>query len=390
MINSIKNFLSHSLSLLLLIFINGIFIFKYGLRWGSFTKVLIIFCIHSIGLILIEKYLPKLLKKYPFVTNSAFWTISVIFFLTTIIINVLVDGNELQVDRWSAMHVGIEALFNGEYPYTAVDHLGGRTSNLPTLLLLGIPFYLLGDVGYLQSFTFLVLVFLFNRSFKDKSTPLVILLLLITSPCYLYEIYVKSDLISNFILVLLFTVFSYSYMRRNLVKNYFGFGLLAGIVFYTRLTAVIPLLLVYFKQFLHWNTKGKLYFVLGGLFGLATLTVLVFINYPSTEVLLEMNPFVLQNRQLPLLLSILYIVIPCFFALRIRTLKRLSLYCVLFLVLPVFTAFILLINQFGFWPAIEDSRFDLSYLNIITPFLIYYIGCRLNSKQRLFTPIRNL
>lgn len=102
--------------------------------------------------------------------NGGTWTFYIItslFFTLTIFINNSVDGELLHVDRWSAMHVGIEALLNGEYPYTAVDHLGGRTSNLPALLFLGIPFYLLGDVGYLQSFTFLGFAFIIFHNFKN-------------------------------------------------------------------------------------------------------------------------------------------------------------------------------------------------------------------------------
>lgn len=55
------------------------------------------------------------------------------------------------------MEVGIRSLLSGEYPYTVVDHLGGRTSNFPGLFLIVLPFYLMGSVGYLQVFTFALL-----------------------------------------------------------------------------------------------------------------------------------------------------------------------------------------------------------------------------------------
>jgi hypothetical protein len=303
-----------------------------------------------------------------------FYIITSLFFALTIFVNNSVDGELLHVDRWSAMHVGIEALLNGEYPYTAVDHLGGRTSNLPALLFLGIPFYLLGDVGYLQSFTFLAFAYIIFQLFKNPGVRLSLLSLLITSPCYLYEIYVKSDLVSNFILILFFVVFSFKYLEQKIIQKPFLLGMLASFVFYTRLTAIIPLILVFFKTFFKWPLWSKILFSAAGVLTIFLLTLVVFMHYPTFSILMEKNPFVLQNRQLPFILSLLYILLPCIVAYRVKNMNRLLRYCVLMLALPVITALGFYMIEFGAWPAIRDSRFDLSYLNIITPFLIIYLG----------------
>jgi hypothetical protein len=37
-----------------------------------------------------------------------------------------VDGNTLNVDRWSAMEIGIKAVFNGQYPYNIPGSYGKR------------------------------------------------------------------------------------------------------------------------------------------------------------------------------------------------------------------------------------------------------------------------
>jgi hypothetical protein len=115
----------------------------------------------------------------------------IIFFITF-----TTDGNTLKVDRWSAMDVAIRALLNGEYPYTAVDHLKGRTSNFPGLLILGIPFYLLGNVGSLQVFSFLLLSFVLYQATNIKQAIFYILLLIL-SPAFWWEIFAISDLMSN-------------------------------------------------------------------------------------------------------------------------------------------------------------------------------------------------
>ncbi|MDP5045194.1 MAG: hypothetical protein NWQ06_09475, partial [Leeuwenhoekiella sp.] len=116
---------------------------------------------------------------------------------------------------------GIAALLNGNYPYSALDHLGGKTSNLPTLFLIGLPFYLLGDVGLLQSFTFLVFAGIIDKLIKSPAIRIVSLLLLMSSLWYLYEIVVKSDLVSNTILVIASLVYLFKLINNEGLKEHF-------------------------------------------------------------------------------------------------------------------------------------------------------------------------
>lgn len=378
MLKNHRKTLIFSLFYLFLVIINGFFIVKYSLRYKPILLVLLCWAFLVIIQLAALKIISKTFKNHANSGTWTFWIITVLFFIFTIYININVDGQLLHVDRWSAMHVGIEALLNGKYPYTAVDHLGGRTSNLPALLFLGIPFYLLGDVGYLQSFTFLVFAYIIFRLFKDPVIRLSLLFLLISSPCYLYEIYVKSDLVSNFILVLFFVVFCFKYLQQKNIQKPFLLGIFASFVFYTRLTAIIPLILVFIGTFFKWSLRSKVLFITAGLLTISLLTLVVFMQYASFCILMEKNPFVLQNSQLPFILSLFCILLPCIIAYHVKNLNRLLRYSVLLLALPVFTALGLYMMEFGIWPAIRDSRFDLSYLNIITPFLIIYLGCILD------------
>ena len=369
-----------SLFYLFLACINSFFVVKYGLRYKPFTFVLftlVLLLITQLSGLLI---LFRIFKKSVKFGVVAFWIIATLFFIVTLIINNSVEGQMLHVDRWSAMQVGIKALLNGEYPYTAIDHLGGRTSNLPALLFLGIPFYMLGDVGYMQSFTFMVFAYTIFKLFKNHTVRLSILFLLISSPCYWYEIYVKSDLVSNFILVLFFVLFGFRYVQQKKNHKPFLLGILTSFVFYTRITAIIPLLLAFFKPFFKWSLRSKMLFVGGGLLTISILTFVVFIHYPSYNILMKKNPFVLQNKQLPFILSLFFILIPCFLAFKITNSYKLVRYCVILLALPVFTSLFLYMVEFGMWPAIRDSQFDLSYLNIITPFLIICLGYMLEER----------
>ena len=138
---------------LIYIITNSLFIVKYTSRIDDFNAYLITFFYVIFVSIFSLTYIRLDLKNY---YKPLFLITSIIFFVFTIYLNIKVDGTTLNVDRWSAMEVGIEALLKGEYPYSAIDHLNGRTSNLPTLIFIGIPFYLIGDVGFLQSFSFLL------------------------------------------------------------------------------------------------------------------------------------------------------------------------------------------------------------------------------------------
>ena len=200
-----------SLSFYLLI--NLVFLFKYATQQELVPVAIIYFLfflfILFVGLIL-NINSGGIIDK-----NSSYFIITIIFFIITIIINNLVDGYSLDVDRWSALHESIKSLLNGQYPYTAVDHLGGRSSHLPALIFISIPFYYLGDVGYLQSFSFLLISLSMFITFEARER-IASLLLILGSPCYLWEIYTKSDLMSNTIIILFFVILIKKY---NLISS---------------------------------------------------------------------------------------------------------------------------------------------------------------------------
>jgi hypothetical protein len=163
----------------LYICINLLFIYKYGIRQNYIPiQIIIILYLFISGLILLKnpfdfEITKKIQSKYAYITSSF------LIFIIIIAITFFTDGNALKVDRWSAMDVAISALLDGEYPYTAVDHLHGRTSNFPGLLILGIPFYLLGNVGYFQGAAFLLLSYTIYKFLPIKNAFQYMLLLIV-------------------------------------------------------------------------------------------------------------------------------------------------------------------------------------------------------------------
>jgi len=358
--------------------INFLFIIKYVSRLDSKT-VFLGLVIYFIAYILINIGYVKISIKDSYLKYVFLFTI-VSFFIFTIFLNNYVNPTSLNVDRWSAMEVGGKALLNGDYPYSAIDHLGGRTSNLPTLILLGIPFYLLGDVGFLQSFTFMVFsttIYFFFKTYKDR---LFTLLLLIMSPSYLWEVYVKSDLMSNFILVLSILLIVMRYYNKGILKNEFLIYIISVFIVLTRLTAIIPVSLIVFPRYLKHSIDKKIRYFMVSLITLLLLLFIGFKNVESFDFFRLYNPFELQNRQLPLVVSLMTVIIPLWYSFKVNTYRQFVMYSFCFLLIPILISFTLNILNNGFSNTLFDSAFDISYFNIIMPFLLLLIPISLNDK----------
>ena len=109
-----------------------------------------------------------------------------------------------RMDRDSALMTWLSELTMGRYPYSAPTELNNPISVLPFMPLLAAPFHLLGDVGVLQLVSFLVLVYILWRTYKDAPRwMLASICVLATSPLLFFEVTGRSDLITNMALLLL-------------------------------------------------------------------------------------------------------------------------------------------------------------------------------------------
>jgi len=356
-----------SFTYFIFIFINSLFIVKYVSRIETFNGYIVVLIYTLILSIISLVYIRLNLNNY---YKPLFFIIAILFFAFTIYLNINVDGNTLKVDRWSAMEVGIKALLNGEYPYSAIDHLNGRTSNLPTLLFIGIPFYFLGNIGFLQSFSFILFIYITFKVFNDYKDRLLCILLLIFSPSYLWEIYVKSDLMSNFIIILSVIIFMQDRISRNIkISPLFESFLLTSLIM-TRVTAFIPISILFFKHFYKYSVQKKIIFIAVSLATVIIFSYICFNKVSSLENFYEHNPFELQNRQLPSVISFILIIIPMIYSFRTKDLKSIIHLTVIFLLLPISIAFLITISFYGFTASLFESSFDISYFNMVLPFLL--------------------
>jgi len=368
--NKNKKAINIVLSIFIYLFINGLFVLKYSSRI-NFSYAPVITLIYLVLMYLVFFFIIK--REIPLVSyKTVFYLIFLLYLFFTIWVNLNIDGNNLNVDRWSAMEVAIKALLNNEYPYSAVDHLNGRTSNLPSLILIGIPFYFLGDVGFLQSFSFAMYALLLLRFINNDKSKLIGLLLLILSPSFGWEIIVKSDLMSNFIIILFFIILVQKLFRSNMTSVIVT-SIVASSLLLTRLVAIIPLVLVLFKRIFKLQIKYIAVFVVVGTITMLILLILAFKNYNSIDNFIEFNPFTLQNRQLPFILSLICIIIPFYYAFHVKNTMDLINYTIIFLSIPIFLSFIISTINNGVFNCVFNSYYDISYFNIILPFLIFQL-----------------
>ena len=361
-------------ALFLYIIINEIFIYKYGLRQSYLSVYLsiVLYPLVILGLLFLLKKAAHFLNNLKNF-NKLFILFGVAVSLIILLIILSVDKNELNTDRWSAMTVAIKTLLNLEYPYTAIDHLGGRSSNLPGLLLIGIPFYLMGNVGLLQLFVFLVSFYFLIKSKITNVKKIAIVFLLVLSPAYMWEVYVASDLMSNFIIILLFMIYWDNRFNSNYMKRPLLLGFALSILILTRGVVVIPLLIFLFHHFYTNKIASKLKLITTLFIGIGLLILPIILLAPNTETLLNYNPLELQTRQTSQSFQVIIIMLSLLVSFKAKNIIQVFQWSFITLSILLVVTMIGYFFKYGIYQSIVESIFDISYLGILIPFAILTI-----------------
>ena len=364
--------------LLIYLFINSLFIIKYTPNFEIFILIIYNFLIFNLLCFYDKINLNE--RIYAFL----FFMFIIVFFLFTIYLNYSVDGNTLNVDRWSALENGAKALINGDYPYNFLSHMQHKSSNLPMLMILVLPFYLIfGSVGYLQSLCFLLFAFLIYKMFKSYKERLLILLLIVLSPSYVYEVYTKSDMMSNFIILLLGMYLILRNLEQKSAKKIMILGLFSSMLFLTRISSVIPLLLVLFYPFISFSLKDKLIFIISSLTTSIIILYIGFHNADNFSEIVKNNPFTVQATRQPLYITLSFVILSVLLSFRIKVKSQYYSFSGLLLFMMIFIFFIISLLNYGIKNVIANSYFDISYFNMCMPFVIVSIGLMFFNNKRL-------
>lgn len=352
--------------------INILFVYKYVPRAG-FNPLIssILYGIAVISAAALYKFLitPKINEQ-----KARYISITILLVIVTCISLsiLLIDPLTIRVDRWSATSYFLDALFHGVYPYSVHTHVCDTNypSPFPLWHYLNIPFWLLGDVGWIQVFCLLLFIFAVRYYFNSWCIVLKVLLLFSLSPAYWWEIATRSDGVSN----ILFMLSCIMFIQRKPIEmshQWWLLAIIAGCIASTRLSSVIPLALYLFRPWFDVDWKRKTGFIC-----IALAIVLFFfapyILWDTTNwVFFERNPFITQSKQGNSWILLCMVIVAICIAY-----KKQTFYYYVSTTSAFMFAF-MLISQIGIllFPtanavSLNDIYFDISYLTLSLPFTI--------------------
>lgn len=348
--------------LLMYLGINSLFLLKYGLRILPLSVVIMVVLTYS-GLIY------ALIKVSQRLSIRLLVIVAIFLLFTLTVAQCSINPYELNVDRWSAIHNFLHNLFNGIYPYAAQTHLGGYGSPFPVWQVFHIPFYLIGNVGL--SFLFGIGMFFdsVRRSFGSQQAFMALLMLTI-SPAFVYEIMVRSDLMTNFLVCSAFILY-FRHYHITFDKHCLLLSVIIGLMASTRLSILVPFGIYFLGDFVRISYRRQTFSVAIILI-VFILTFLPFLLWNGEMLLFfEYNPFVLQSRQGNLTDFLLFIPLGIWLAFSWRDdISRYAFNTACFMIMLVVVTFVHNMYLHDNWNQLFESAYDITYFNMALPFLI--------------------
>ena len=298
-----------------------------------------------------------------------------------LLVQYLIDPYGIQVDRWSALHFPIQNLLSGIYPYSATTHLGGYASPFPVWQIFHIPFYLMGNVGL--SFFFAVVLFLWScRKVWGLDKTLIAGLMLCSSVAVWYEVAVRSDLITN--MLLLATIINLVFPRLSQQwadKNCWWIACVVGLLVCTRLLVLIPVGLLLLPYLIRMNWRRQIMLVLLT----AIVFLLTFVPFALWDwqvfYYFQYNPWALQTRQGNLSDFILFVPLAIFLAMNHKGIPKLY-YRNSVLMIISFVLVTLVHNMYlGENWDIFSSAYDITYFSSALPFCMLAVVSNDDAKK---------
>lgn len=364
--------------LLAYIAINLLFIAKYASRISDVLAMVACLVYSIIAFVTFA----QIEKKDIFQNKKGLLVSSLVAIALLIALQSSINPYELKIDRWSAIHHFIQSLFQGSYPYGAETHLHGYGSPFPVWQIFHVPFYLLGNVGL--SFSVVTLLFIHSVCLQWGSKGgYLSLLLLVASPAYLYEVMTRSDMITNFLLV--GSVVNYLvYFKITLKSHLIAIAILCGLTASTRLTAILPLFMLYFQEFTQVSWQRKISFLLIVVITFAVTFLPFWIWDANTLLYSDHGPFALQTSQIRDFDLIVFLVISIWLACKWKA-KYVKLYAYTAVLLGFMVVYTFIINMAtrGDWSRLFGSTYDITYFNMALVFVIATLSVLTASEKKI-------
>ena len=297
-----------------------------------------------------------------------------VFCLASIFIFSKISAEASNSDRWSVITSFWDIFFNGEYVYFAKSHLNNYPGPMPFYFILALPFYLIGELGLFSLSGLIVFYFLMRYIKATPSFQTIFLLLILSSPFYLWEISSRSNIFLNSTLI----VFSFAFFL--MIKNYKSLKsqLFAGLVLGLMLSTRNIFAICYIILFLYSIKSKKSDIVATIKIGCFTILVFALTFAPfiwgHLSDFRQMNPFIIQSSYLmPVELS--FFAIFCSFFMFLFCKKDLDVFFYSGVIL-FFTITLHLLHHSvdeSFYKAVFESYADISYFIMCIPFFLYYM-----------------
>ena len=317
-------------------------------------------------------------------SEAIFWSMAVIMAVAMAAVQYHFDPMQNQVDRWSAIANPLTAMFSGQFPYSAQTHLGGYASPFPVWMVFHIPFWALGNVGLSEIFTALLFVISIKAAYGSQAGIKATVLLALSLNLW-YETAVRSDLISNFLLLASFI--NLLICKKITFSKYpFMLAAIAGLWLSTRISTAFPLFIMFFPFWLRLSAGRKVSTLLIAA-AVLCLTFLPFALWDWHELFYaENNPFSLQSRQGRPADSLLLLAVAVIMALKWKgNNKMLMLFSAIMLILVPVLAYGHNMYVYGNWTDIFNSAYDITYLDASLPFCITLMAafgaCQMQAKK---------
>lgn len=372
----------NNVQLLLYLVINLLFVFKYFPRYNinPYTASIVYVAFIVFLSIIINKKIHKIADN----TYKFLFFAIILIAVSLIIFSLLkIDPYSIRVDRWSALSFFWDGFFAGKYPYGVHTHTCNTNfaSPFPFWHCVNLPFYLLGDVGYQLIFFFILIGVAVYWFFSSYKYAVVFLIFLLLSPAYWWEVAVRSDGLSNSFTVVFFVLWYYR-TKKSIDNNFLLIVLICGLFAATRFSALLPIALFLFKDYVKLSIGRIVLFPLLILL-VASIWFMPFIFWDTENwVFFKRNPFMSQTLNSDPYVFVIMLVIGVFISLKWRKIDD------YFAITSISLFLFMLFTQLMRMSKIEGSTFfgdaivDISYFTLALPYCLLSITNRIHNSMK--------
>ncbi|MTB50542.1 hypothetical protein [Lewinella sp. W8] len=360
--------LKSQVSLFVLVFINFIFIYKYGQRLIPNYILLV-----SITIALIQYGVVRYFKYFEKVFTHIFFLCSGLCLLSICVSHFYIPLESLDVDRWSVISSFWESFGRGDYPYFARSHMGNPPGPMPVYFLIAFPFYMAGSLELLSFIGYIAMASFVFFTTKNRNSLILSMVIISSSSYFYWEVFTRSNIFTySFLILVCAFIFNSLFSKKGIgYKKTSIAGIVTGLLLSTR--SIFVVVFISLSVYMLKNKK-----VSSVLLWYATIVLLSFLMTFIPFVLIwkdlffEANPFIVQSTFLvPKEMVAIFLVLSAIAGLIPGFEKDTYFFSgiTLFLIIMFYSFYHIVLV--GFQNAYLESKIDISYFLFCVPFLFY-------------------